>query len=63
MGAVVNIADTSNLYYTMSNTWLHFMGNSASNNNVDGKGKMFQKITNVQMHIVQHADRNFINIY
>lgn len=56
MGAVINTADTSNLYYTVSNTLLHFMGNSASNNNVDGKGKMFQKITNAQMHVVPHAD-------
>lgn len=60
MGAVINTADTSNLYYTLSNTLLHFMGNSATNNNVDGKGKMFQKITNAQMHVVQHADRNVI---
>lgn len=60
MGAAINTDDTSNLYYTLSNTLLHFMGNSASNNNVDGKGKMFQKITNAQMHVVQHADRNVI---
>lgn len=60
MGAAINTDDTSNLYYTLSNTLLHFMGNSATNNNVDGKGKMFQKITNAQMHVVQHADRNVI---
>lgn len=45
----------------VSNTLLHFMGNSASNNKVDGKGKMFQKITSAQMHTVQHADRNVIH--
>lgn len=38
------------------------MGISAScNKNVDEKGKMFQKITNAQMHVVQHADRNVIH--
>lgn len=37
------------------------MGNSASNNNVDGKSKMFQKITNAQVLVVQHADRNVIH--
>lgn len=63
MRGVINTADSSNLYYTVSNTLLHFMGNSASNNSVDGKGKMFQKTTNAQMHVVQHADRNVIHQY
>lgn len=63
MGAFTNTADISNLYFTVRNTSMYFIISCGISHNVNGKGKMFQKSRNVQLYVIQHADRNVTHQY